>query len=107
MEGQREALGPYYTLVVEELTRANFTRSRLYVAPNPTREGYVEVLWELEEEGFFDLRLVDLQGREIQSSKLPNNQKNRLDVSRLAKGVYVVKMRLPDGRDIIRRLQVE
>ena len=107
LEDQKETLGAYYDVIVKELTRQNSSELRLHVAPNPVKEGFIELSLEGGEAGFISLKLIDIHGKEIRSERILINPSKRVDVSGLARGVYLLEVKLPNGEQVVRKIQVE
>ena len=72
---------------VESLSTNEFSENAFKVYPNPATDGFVNI--EVNLDGQKNIELYDLTGRFIMNETLENN---RLDISSLKNGVYLLKI---------------
>ncbi len=71
-------------------------RESIRVYPNPAKD-YIEVDIEAERFSSSEIELFDMQGRMVKKAKLAGKKGNRIDVSSLPSGVYVLGAKNDDG----------
>jgi len=78
---------------------------RLQVYPNPTEERFSVSVDNPLNKPVTTLELIDLSGRTVRS--VPWRSGTEIDVSSLAKGIYLVKLIGPDGVSGVEKVVVE
>lgn len=84
---------------------SDLVRIEFSVYPNPTNGVFYLSIEDYSDETY-QVRIVDLIGKEIESRKVSANQEEIFDLSTAPKGIYFVK--ITQGRDqIIKRLVIQ
>lgn len=89
------------------LDNVSDTWNDVEVYPNPFQDDYV-IFIKSTENGIANLSVTDIAGRMIHNESIPANRGNNIlkikQQSGLAAGIYLVKVTMPDGKTVVKRI---
>lgn len=79
-----------------------------YVTPNPVQNGVAYIQWKDQVNGRFDMDVVDLTGKIIQSKNLfvKSERRSQIDLSGLNNGMYFLRIRNEKGESATAKIVV-
>jgi len=97
--------GTIYKLIDTSLAIDTFTQNNIRMYPNPAK---TELFLKNENAiGLKSLKIIDLSGKTILSQELNNSELNAINISGIAKGMYLVEVKNQTGNYFQSKLVVE
>lgn len=96
---------PIYIYPPTAVIKDNAPENLIYLFPNPAAE-FVRIL-NTAAQPLKAIRILDITGALIQETVVTNGKEQRLDISRLVSGIYLLRIEMAGGAVAVRRLQVK